>query len=345
MDKRSTQISLPMNLPEKEIKDHVKQHWNITFARQGKVSIVGKRIMAMVLAQIHDNDMKLKPYYQVHVSEVVERSQMDKMSAYKQCKQALQELARQIWSIEDLGKKIFRPKQLVNTSTLENKDGFEYGYKDGMITMVLNPALEPYFIQMAHYSRYQLKYYMKFRSWYSMRLWEVLSAYRDTGTWYCPLEEFRQIVGCEKKYKDTNLMIKKTLSEPLEDLANTDLAFEFKKVYAKYHGKGRPPVVGLQFTLLKEKLTNDEILKQWADHSEEHEVILHELHDTWKISKANLVKHLPSLRIRGAKKLIRQWQIKEQSNRKIDDRGKYCNKVFCKEAGAGRTDQTGGHYE
>ena len=37
-------------------RDLVKQHWNVTFARQVKVSVVAKRIMARVLDQIRDDD-------------------------------------------------------------------------------------------------------------------------------------------------------------------------------------------------------------------------------------------------------------------------------------------------
>ena len=71
MNKGSTQLSLPMSVEDKEIKSVVKQHWNITFSRQGKISIIGKRLMALVLAQIQDNDMALKKYYQIRISDVV----------------------------------------------------------------------------------------------------------------------------------------------------------------------------------------------------------------------------------------------------------------------------------
>lgn len=330
MDRRNTQISLPLNLHEKQIKDHVKQHWNITFAQQGKISVVGKRIMAMVLAQIHENDMKLKPFYQMHVSDVVFHS--DGGSAYQLCRKAFKELASAVWMIEDFKAKKFKPRNILDTTKDEEIDGFETAYNNGYITIALNKTLDPYFIQLAHYSKYELTHYMKFKSWYSMRLWEVLSAYRDTGEYFCPLDEFRRIMDCEKKYKDVNLMIRYTLSEPLEELSHTDLAFEYEKVFAKYHGKGRPPVVGLQFTLLKEKLTSDQTLAQWAEYSEEHHRILNELHHAWKISKPNLIKHLPALRMEGAKKLIRQWQIKEASGERILDREKYCNLAFSKQA-------------
>lgn len=330
MDKRKTQISLPLNLPEREFKDTVKQHWNITFSRQGKISVYGKRIMALVLAQIQENDNKLKPFYQMDVSDIIKAGEIEG-KAYQHVKKSLDELARQIWRIEDIESEIYRPKQLINTSTLESKEGFEYGYKSGVITIVLNPALEPYFVELSHYTRHELNHYMSFKSWYSMRFWEILSAYQDTGIWRVSLEEYRKLMDCEKKYKDVSWMIEKTTAEPLEELKGTPLEFsEPKKIPAKFHGRGRPPVVGLEFVLKHSLLSADETLAEWAKHSEAHARMIHKLHYDWKITAACLRKYLPVIKMEGARELLRQFEGMESpgSKRKIDDRKKFCNHVI-----------------
>lgn len=335
MDKRKTQISLPLNLPEKEFKDTVKQHWNITFSRQGKISIYGKRIMALVLAQIQENDNQLKPFYQMDVSDIMRAGEVKGKSAYQEAKKALDELAVQIWRIEDVENEIYRPKQLINTSTLESKEGFEYGYKNGTITIVLNPALEPYFVELSHYTRYELKSYMSFKSWYSMRFWEILSAYQDTGIWRVSLEEYRKLMDCENKYKDVSWMIKQTTAEPLEELKGTSLEFsEPKKIPAKFHGRGRPPVVGLEFVLKHSLLSDDETLAEWAKHSEAHARMIHTLHRTWKITGACLRKYLPIIKMEGAQRLLRQFEEMEApgTKRKIDNKEKYCNSAIKKMA-------------
>lgn len=336
MDRRKTQISLPLNLPEKEFKDNVKQHWNITFSRQGKISVYGKRIMALVLAQIQENDNKLKPFYQMDVSDVMKAGEVEGKSAYQEAKKALDELARQIWSIEDVEKEIYRPKQLINTSTLESKEGFEYGYKNGVITIVLNPALEPYFVELSHYSRYELKSYMSFKSWYSMRFWEILSAYKDKGTWNIPLAEYRKLMDCEKKYPLTKDLINKTTAEPLEELKGSDLEFTVEKVFAKYHGKGRPPVVGLEFKLVKEVLTADQTLQEWSKTDPNKAHIINELRYTWKIIPESLVKYLPIIKYQGAVELVRSFQLRQApgSKKKIENIAKYCNSAIKKAAEA-----------
>lgn len=330
MDKRKTQTSLPLNIPEKEFKDSVKQHWNITFARQGKVSIYGKRMMALVLSQIRGNDVQMKPYYQIKVSDIISHSELSSSSksAYEVAKTALVELARQIWELEDIEKKIFRPKQLINTATSQKKDGFEYGYEDGIITIVLNPALEPYFIEMAHYSSFELSNFMKFKSWYTMRFWEILSAYKDTGKWYISLEEYRKLMGCEKKYKDLNRLINATTAEPLEELKGGDLEFTFEKVFDRFSGRGRPALIGINFILVNAQKTPEMKLEEWKAISLDREMTINDFIKRWKIPAVVLVKHLPILKIDGAKRLIKSFEEKERSNRKIDSREKFCTKAM-----------------
>jgi plasmid replication initiation protein len=290
--------------------------------------------MALVLAQIQENENKLKPFYQMDVSDIMKAGEVGGKSAYQEAKKALDELARQIWSIEDVENEIYRPKQLINTSTLESKEGFEYGYKNGVITIVLNPALEPYFVELSHYSRYELKSYMKFKSWYSMRFWEILSAYQDTGKWMPSLEEYRKLMDCEKKYPLTKDLINKTTAEPLEELKGSELEFTVEKVFAKYHGKGRPPVIGLDFKLVKSLLNDDEILSEWAKHSPDHARMISKLHNDWKITQACLRKYLPEIKMEGARRLLRQFEQMESigTKRKIDSKEKYCNSAIKKMA-------------
>ena len=292
--------------------------------------------MALVMAQIHENDMKLKPYYQIHVADVVDRAGMDGKSAYKQSKQALDEMATQIWRIEDIEKEIYRPKQLVSTHNIEEKDGFEYGYKNGTITMVLNPALEPYFVQLAHYTKYELNHYMKFQSWYSMRMWELLSAWKDVlhkgDKWHCSLSEFRELMDCADKYPATKDLIQKTLHEPLEELNATELAFDFDKVFAK-GVKGRPPVVGLEFYLKtpKGKKSYSAILEEWSLDDGRKRCI--ERGRSWKITDKNLVECLPIIKTNGAWELYKRFAMKEASNDRMEDVAKFCNAAILKEAG------------
>lgn len=319
-DQRSNQIVIPMDYTPRDVKEYAKQHWNITFARQKKVSIYAKRIMATVLGMIKDSDEDFLPFYRFHINQIANAGE-ENTGIYRNVKSAFDELTDLKWLIEDLSKQKFAYRHLLNTSDAR------CGYDNGYITVVLNPLLKEFFIAIAHYSTYELKHYMTFKSWYSMRLFELLSTFRDTGKWIVSIDEYRELMDCKEKYDNTKLLLKYTLTEPLEELEKTNCAFEYKEIYNTNHiGRGRKPVSALEFTLKKVKLK--EIPDSWYAFSDDHKRVLNSLKDKFKITEPNIVAYAPIIGIDGAKKLLREWEIKEASNKRIDDKVKYCNAVW-----------------
>jgi plasmid replication initiation protein len=314
-DKREVaQMTLPLIYNERDVKTYAKQHWNATFARQRKVSVYAKRMMANVLAMIKEDDSDLRPYYQMHISSVVSNTEVD---AYSKIKAAFVELSQLHWLLEDIEKKRFEVRHLLNTSDINCR------YEDGHITIVLNPILKPYFIELAHYTIYELKHYMHFSSWYSLRMFELLSAFRDTGIWWVAIEEFRLLMDCEKKYPNQHDMLKKTLTEPLQELENTDLAFTYEQILDTYsQGRGRKPIIALEFHLKKVKPKN--IPQEWFTFSDEHKNVLLRLR-TWQVTDSNIIRYAKAIGIERANKLLYEWQLK---GKEIQDKAKYCNAVW-----------------
>lgn len=314
-DKREiAQMTLPLIYSEKDVKTYVKQHWNATFARQRKVSVYAKRIMANVLAMIKEDDSDLRPYYQMHISSVIANSDVD---TYTKIKAAFVELSQLHWLLEDLEKKRFEVRHLLNTSDINCR------YEDGFITIVLNPLLKPYFIELAHYTIYELKHYMHFSSWYSLRMFELLSAFKDTGIWWVAIDEFRTLMDCEKKYPNQHDMLKKTLTEPLQELDTTDLAFVYEPIFDMYsHGRGRKPIIALEFRLKKAKPKN--IPKEWFEFSDEHKNVLLRLR-AWQVTDPNIIRYAKAIGMERANKLLYEWQLK---GKEIQDKAKYCNAVW-----------------
>jgi len=339
-DKRLTQLTLPLN-EEKgaQFKDYVKQHWNVTFARQQKVSVYAKRIMAMVLAQIRDEELVLRAYYQIHVSQIITEAGLSSDDAYRHVKRAMDDLTDLKWTFEDLENQRFVPRHLLDTTKTIAKNGFECGYNQGWITVVLNPALEAYFLNLAHYSTYELKYYMTFKSWYSMRLFELLAAYKDTGVWVVTIDEFRQLMDCKDKYPKVPDLLNRTLTEPLEELERTAYAFAYTPLYESQKlGRGRRAIVALQFNL--KKVEAQAIPKEWYEYSDEYKRVLTELKQ-FKVTEKNIIKYAKAIGFKKASKLLHEWQIKEQSNKRIDNKEKYCNAVWVR-VGKSCLAETGG---
>ena len=320
-DKRvTTQMVLPLIYSGEEAKEYAKQHWNMTFARQKRISVCGKRIMARVLSMVKDDHDELLQY-RMHVRDVTSPD-MDMTSAYKEVKQAFDELTNLKWLIEDPENREFYYRHLIDTTDPET------GYRDGEITIALNPILKPYFLALAHYTVFELKFYMHLKSWYSMRLFELLSAFRDTGVWRVPIEEYRQLMDCKDKYPNVTDLINRTTSEPLEELSSTSLAFEVTPIRetAGPKERGRPAITALEFRLKKVQLKKVPV--EWLEFSDEYRLVLDKLIHNWKVSEANIVRYAQAITLAGTRKLLQEWELKERSNQRIDDKVKYCNAVW-----------------
>jgi len=317
-DKRFTsQGIIPLEYHPEKVKEYVKQHWNITFARQKKVSVCAKKIIANVMSMIRDDDSDLRPYYQMHVTDIATPGQ-DITSLYKEVKKAFDELTDLKWLIEDIDKKRYSYRHLLNTSDIH------CGYDNGIIMIALNPILKPYFIEIAHYTTYELKYYMHFTSWYSMRLFELLTAYKDSGIWHVSIQELRQLMDCEKKYpNNTKAFLDYILIKPLEELSQTKFAFTYTPLFDETHkGRGRKPIIAVEFKL--KNVVPSKVPESWFEYSDAHKQVLLRLRQ-WKVTEANIIRYAKGIGIEGANKLIHEWQVKANE---IQDKEKYCNAVW-----------------
>ena len=319
-DKKSTQMTLPFDLKKQDIKPYVQQHWNITFARQKKVGVLAKKMMAHVMAQIKRDDSEFKPYYQLKITDFVPPD-MVHGQVYKYVKKAFDDLTDLKWLIEDLENDKFAYRHLINTSHAK------CGYDSGTITIALNPLLKDYFIELSHYSTYDLKWSMVFKSWYSMRLFEILSAFKDKPFWVVSLDEYRQLMDCESKYKESKDLIKKTTSEPLAELEPTDVAFTVEEIKDDSSTKkGRKATVALKFHLKKFKPKAN--LDDWASFSVEHSKTLERLTKRYKVSEHNILTYAKIIGMKTIRELLNSWDIKEASSNPIQNKLAYCNKSF-----------------
>ena len=325
-NKNSTQVFIPFDFKEKNIGLYARQSWNTTFGRQQNVGVMPKRIMVAVLSQIKKEDLDFKPFYRFHVSEFALPNQ-DVRALYKELKTAFIKLTDLKWFFEDLNKEDilkskFAVRHLLNTSDIN------CGYDNGYLTIVLNPILKPLFIEIAHYTTFDLKWYMTFSSWYSMRLFEILSAYKDTGWWEVSIDEYRAIMDCENKFSNPYDLIKKTTTTPLLELEKTKMAFTVEPITQKMIGqKGRPPIVSLKFTLKNAQPKIKAIPNDWFKNPD-HSKLLEKMKNRYKLSEANIVKYSNVIGLKSVKELLNSWDIKEASSDPIKNKLHYCNLVF-----------------
>ena len=184
---------------------------------------------------------------------------------------------------------------------------------------------------------------MGLKSWYSMRFFEILSAFRDTGVWCPTVEQYRQLMDCSKekdkrgkvkkdeegnpkmKYPLTKDLIKYTIAEPLEELAGTNLAFDYQPVYETDRlTRGRKKITSFKFTLKSKQ--DGKIPEYWLQNTVVAQVVAGLR--AWKVTDKNIALYLEDIGTKAANKLLYDWQLKENTDDRINDRVKYCNAVF-----------------
>lgn len=183
-----------------------------------------------------------------------------------------------------------------------------------------------------------------------MRFWEILSAYEDTGWWKVSIEEYRDLMGCgleytktgrlrmEKgkpkyiKYPNTSDMIKKTTSEPLNELKGTKFEFTMEILYSNA-GRGRPKITGLQFDLIERKLKPEEKTERWSKSSEKFRKAYIRL-KKYQVTDVNIVKYSSVIGSERINQLLFAWDEKNRGKNPINNPLVYCNKVFVKEGKA-----------
>lgn len=322
-----------------EYRGEVKQHWNVTFARQKKISVYGKRILAKVIEQIGEGDCQLRDFYQLHISSILEGTDIDSETAYAKIKGALYELADAKWEFEGLNQPEWFSQHLLDT-TKEQR----VGYKEGVITILLNPQLAPYFLKATPCSRFPLQGYLNLKSWYSMRFFEILAAWQDKGYWEVSVDNYRQYMDCwheidkrgqikkgklgnpAPRYPTTSLLIANTLQEPEKELAGTDFEFTFIPIYETSRlTRGRKQVVRLRFELKKSIPLMAEPDK-WLKAPTANDIIQWLL--DWEVTEDNIIEYAGVLKRKGTIELIKAWEIKNRSNRPIGDKVCYCNTAF-----------------
>nr|WP_235998570.1 replication initiation protein [Hymenobacter sp. BT559] len=322
-----------------EYLGEVKQHWHVTFARQKKISVYSKRILARVIDQIREDDYQLRNFYQLHIAAILEGTDVDATTAYAKIKGALHELADVKWEFESIDHKEWYFRHLLDT-TKEQR----VGYKNGIITILLNPQLAPYLVKAAHDSRFPLYGYLNLKSWYSMRFFEMLAAWQDKGYWEVSVDDYRQYMDCwhevdkrgqvvkdklgkpVMRYPTTPLLIENTIEGALKELTDTDFEFAFIPVYETGRlTKGRKKIIRFRFELKKKNpltAVPDAWLQDYATSD-----IIQQLRD-WQIMDGNITRYAPVLRREGTLVLLQAWERKRRSRHPITDKTNYCNAAF-----------------
>jgi len=344
------QLTLPLEIIKEsqnpEYLEIVKQNWKITFSRQYLASVHAKRVMGLIASQIRE-DGEVKEYYQITADKVIQETGLSKFEVYKRMKGVVYEMANIVYFIESEVDDTVVPRHLLDTTRFKNPAG----YYNGMLTVAFNPQLKGIVNHLAHYSKYELNEYVNFSSWYSMRLYELLSAFRDQPSVEWDIEKYREWMGCGVeldregkprinkktgkpkyiKYKSHWDAITGTTREPIKEFKGTDLEFRVFPIMATGVGRGRPGIVKVKFEFTWQKKSPYEKIVSWIEESKEFEEVYKRL-KKYKVTDTIIVKYAKIIGKKKLNELLREWDLRQiptsPEDKKIINPEKYCNKVL-----------------
>ena len=219
---------------------------NVLTVARYEMSETEKNILYMVVAQVKPGDSELKKY-QVSVNQMAEinRSTRLKMEAYRQ---ATRKLMTRIFE-----------------TTLPNGDFLQASfitsalYKKGtdIIEIGLSTEVRPFYVDLnQRYTKIQLAAAISLNSAYAKRIYEVLCMYKNMKdkTFRRELNEFKTMLSIidqktgKDSYPNWTIFKQKILDVAVKEInGHTDITFTFKPIYGDRPGRGRKPVVEIEF--------------------------------------------------------------------------------------------------
>lgn len=343
--KQQQQLTLPLfENDDISYKDKVRQSWSFTFSKQFITSVYSKRVISLAIGQIKDKD-KINEVYHIRAADLIRQTDLSRQAIYRHMKDVIYELSNICFYFDSESSDTIIPRHLLDTTRYENP----VEYRNGILTIAFNPALHNLITELSHYSQYELDAYLKFSSWYSMRIWELLSAYKDTGWWRVEIDQYRDLMGCgptlndkgkpvnkngkaQMKYPQNGDLVKHTTKEPLEELKDTELEFKVTPLFEKKTSNGRPSISHLLFELVNKPIS----IKDQIKLLHEKDVDFAKVYETlkkWSITDENIAKYASAIGKQRIYQLNYAWMQRNMPGAKLPiiNKEKFCNKVFIEE--------------
>lgn len=315
-----------MPKPEQEII--IKKSNELIEARY-RLSIGEQRLILLLASQIRTDDKSFNSY-EIRVSDFAEMFDLktDK-SLYQRVEQAAAEL---------LGKKLYLRNDGKYFEATVWLSYVKYVRGSGVIQLRFDDSLKPYLLQLKDslrgFTQYQLGAVMNFKSSYSIRLYELLKmevwkaekAGKKDFEKAFTLEEYRQLLGVDKKaYPIFSAFRTWTIEPPVKEISEqTDLEiFE-----TKYIKTGRK-ITGVSFVVLikDEKQKKAKIEKE--ERKEEEQDGKHEIHRAVQalidngFSFENAKTYKTKYGIKQIERNLAYMQAEERNGKKIENRPAY----------------------
>lgn len=222
---------------------------NVLTTARYEMTEAEKNLLYMVVASIRADDPEDK-MYQVSVKDMAEIAGLQelKFEAYKQASRKL--LTRVFETTLPNG-------NFLQTTFIASA---EYQKGKGVIEIELSRKVRPFYVDLhSKFTKIQLRAAISLNSAYAKRVYELLCMYKNMPdkTFRRDLTDLKAMLGIidpktgKDSYPDWTSLQKRVLEVSLKEInAHTELSFSYKPIMGERFGRGRKPVVAVEFDVI-----------------------------------------------------------------------------------------------
>jgi plasmid replication initiation protein len=275
-----------------------------------EMNLIERRVFLKMISLIRPDDSDFKDFY-LSVKELAEDIGTSAKSVYADLQRATESMIKRVVKIREKDRVI--QVGLISSAT--------YYEKKGILQIRFDPSLKPYLLQLKNnFTVYGLQHALKFKSFYSLRIYEMLKQFQSTGHRFILLEDLRFSLGLEEgEYDKYGHLKSRILNHAQKELSKSDIPFSFKEV------KSGKKVIAIDFRFEANTKQDDTLLLIESDGKNKTRVAetLLSLGLSEKQSKTIMAKLSDQEIFKTA------YDINLQvSNGKINNKAAYAYKVF-----------------
>lgn len=247
-----------LKLPKDQKKYLVVQHNNLIEAHY-RLTAQEKKLVMIVASMIQPDDKDFQDYW-ITVQEVKEIFDVSGESYYNKLRNLTRAILKKPLSI-----------QIENGEMQCNWfSNIRYYNKEARIRFRFDPDLKPFLLELKHhFTKYELHYALKLKSFYSIRLYELLRQYLLIGKRGMELEEFRLCLGVEKnKLAKYNNLKRKAIDPAVKELnISSDIRVSYKEK------KSVRRIIGIEFQIERAWIIPESIMQLLGEYKVEPRIL------------------------------------------------------------------------
>jgi len=212
---------------------------NALIESKSSLTATEQKIVLCLISMIAPDDEDFCKYI-LKISDFMDIAGIKAKSSYQRIYDATEKLMKKILKIK-------QPDGILFVAWLSS---VKYLTGEGLVELEFSPELKPYLLNLkSHFTQYQLENVMKLKSFYSLRLYELIKQYESFNERTFDIKELRELLGiAENKYKKYNDFKKKVLLVATNEITQkTDLVTSFEEI------KSQRKITRIKFVFHREK--------------------------------------------------------------------------------------------